>query len=71
MPETLSSQGSIHSGWNLWLQGRTRTSWPLAKSSVQTEQARPWSAFASGLEDDFAPVADSVVTRSLPFPADS
>lgn len=35
VPDTLTSHGSTHSGWNLWLQGRTRRSWPLMKSSVQ------------------------------------
>ena len=40
VPETLSSHGSTHSGWNLWLQGRTRTSSPRLKSSVQIEQPR-------------------------------
>jgi hypothetical protein len=38
VPETFSSHGSTHSGWNLWLQGRTRTSSPRLKSSVQIEQ---------------------------------
>ena len=40
VPETLSSHGSTHSGWNLWLQGSTRTSSPRLKSSVQIEQPR-------------------------------
>jgi hypothetical protein len=40
VPDTLSSHGSTHSGWNLWLQGRTRTSSPRVKSSVHIEQPR-------------------------------
>lgn len=47
VPETFRSQGSMHSGWNLWLHGSTLTSWPFVKSSVQTEHARPLSALAS------------------------
>lgn len=38
VPDTLISQGSIHCGWNLWLQGSTRTSSPRVKSSVHIEQ---------------------------------
>ena len=59
----------MHSGWNLWLQGRTRTSWPFVKSSVQTEQARPLSAFAmrSSVKWDVSASAapGSVVTLPL------
>lgn len=44
VPLTLSSQGSTHSGWNLWLHGSTRMSWPFSKSSVQMEHPRPSSA---------------------------
>ena len=43
VPEMLMSQGSMHGGWNLWSQGRTRTSSPTVKSSVQMEQPR-WSS---------------------------
>lgn len=35
VPDTFISHGSIHSMWNWWLQGSTRRSWPLIKSSVQ------------------------------------
>lgn len=38
MPETFTSQGSTQAGWNLWLQGKTRTSSPFVKSSVHIEQ---------------------------------
>ena len=48
VPDTFSSHGSIHSGWNLWLQGSTLVSCPFTKSSVQTEQASPASAEVSG-----------------------
>ena len=35
VPDTLVNHGSTHAGWNLWLHGRTRTSSPTVKSSVQ------------------------------------
>ena len=38
VPEMLRSQGSTQRGWNLWLHGKTRTSSPRVKSSVQMEQ---------------------------------
>jgi hypothetical protein len=40
VPDTFNNQGSTHSGWNLWLQGSTRRSWPFSKSSVQIEHPR-------------------------------
>ena len=40
VPEMLINQGSIQVGWNLWSHGRTRTSSPTRKSSVQIEQPR-------------------------------
>lgn len=43
VPDTLTSQGSTHCGWNLWSQGNTRTSSPTLKSSVQIEHPRPSS----------------------------
>jgi len=40
VPEILINHGSIQWGWNLWSQGKTRTSSPTVKSSVQMEQPR-------------------------------
>jgi hypothetical protein len=74
VPDTFRSQGSMQAGWNLWLQGRTRTSSPVMKSSVQIEHPNsavsaagsalpsPASvcAFASGLIS-----ATSDVSRAL------
>ena len=40
VPDTLSSHGSTHSGWNWWLHGSTRRSCPLTKSSVQMGQEK-------------------------------
>lgn len=41
VPDMLRSQGSIHAGWNLWLQGSKRMSSLLTKSSRQMEHPRP------------------------------
>lgn len=71
VPETFKSQGSIHSGWNLCLQGSTRMSCPLTKSSVHTEHANPLSTFGSPVSTVpcvgcTEPVAASVLTTSDP-----
>lgn len=65
VPETFNSHGSIHAGWYLWWQGKTRTSSPVVKSSVQIEHPNSPSvteAAASG-ELDFT---DSVSAGPMP-----
>ena len=68
VPETLTSHGSTHCGWNLWSQGRTLTSSPTVKSSVQMEQ--PTFSSPTGSDDDvrvsWGPL-ESAVSGSVVF----
>lgn len=62
VPDTFINHGSMHSMWNWWLQGSTRRSWPLMKSSVQIGHEKLPASGISGL----APKAVGVVVgRSL------
>ena len=58
VPDTFISHGSTHGGWNLWSQGRTLTSSPARKSSVQIEHPRP-SPLSSAGGAPVAGVADA------------
>ena len=66
VPLTFRSQGSMHAGWNLWSQGRTRRSWPTSKSSVQMLQPGMSSACPAtcDVRGDSAAIPDLTDTAS-------